>query len=534
MRTVFYGHACLGLEGETGGALVDPWFSREGAFHGAWFQFPDNAPLRDQALARASAICVSHNHADHLDVPVLARACAADPGLSIHVPRYSTGWFAGRIACVAPAIRDRFVEHAPWERFEAGGLSLCFVPDADPGAVDAALIASADGQCVVDLNDAHLSTAQLERVRAEAGRIDVLALQCSGASEYPVCYDMPLERRRALARSKRADKIAHCREIIELLAPERVLLCAGPPVFLDPALAALDLSGVESVVPDQLDVLRQMERSDPAIARRAYLAVPGAVLSDELVFAGADLAAPRLAPYADKQAYLADYAARRADLPPFDWGKAPEVAACLRYFARMASLSPSMSDAIGGPVTFAAREASGAEVAYTVDFAARRARPGRDDAALYVLTFPASCMHDLLAGLSTWDDVFLSLRVRFEERTPRFVVHLKTLLRYMDPAVCDAVQAHERALATGGADDTFDVYVPGARYRVQRLCPHAGADLASQGRVDADGTITCLAHRFCYDLATGECENARGYQLRTERIDEVPDARSSGSPRRRP
>src|SRR5688500_5101214 len=168
MRTVFYGHACLGLESGTGGALVDPWFSREGAFYGAWFQFPENAPLRDQALARASAICVSHNHADHLDAAVLARACSNDESLSIHVPRYSTSWFADRIARVAPAIRDRFVEHAAWEPFDAGGLSLFFVPDADPSAVDAALVARADGQCVVDLNDSHLSTEQLERVRTEA------------------------------------------------------------------------------------------------------------------------------------------------------------------------------------------------------------------------------------------------------------------------------------------------------------------------------------------------------------------------------
>jgi nitrite reductase/ring-hydroxylating ferredoxin subunit len=37
--------------------------------------------------------------------------------------------------------------------------------------------------------------------------------------------------------------------------------------------------------------------------------------------------------------------------------------------------------------------------------------------------------------------------------------------------------------------------------------------------VDADGGVTCLAHRFCYDLATGECRNARDDRIRTERIE---------------
>jgi UDP-MurNAc hydroxylase len=189
----------------------------------------------------------------------------------------------------------------------------------------------------------------------------------------------------------------------------------------------------------------------------------------------------------------------------------------MRYFARMATLSPHMSARIAGPITFVAREAGGREVPYTVDFATRRARAGRADDALYVLTFPAACLHDLIAGRATWDDVFLSLRMRFEERTDRFIAHLKTLLRYMDPAVLSAVEVYERAMR-GDAVETFVLEAPGGRYRVQRLCPHAGTDFERQGAVDADGGITCLAHRFCFDLESGECRNVRGYRIKTERL----------------
>lgn len=517
MKTVFYGHACLKLESTAGGVLMDPWFSREGAFGRSWFQFPDNAPLLDAALEGTRAICVSHNHADHFDPGVLAQACARDEALRIHIPRYATGWLLGRIARLAAPILARFVEHTPWEPFAAGGASVFFVSEPAPSAVDAAMVASAGGVNVVNLNDARLPADLLRRIRGELGRIDVLALQCSGASEYPVCYDYPIEARRAFARQKRADKLAHCREIIELLEPERVLLFAGPPVFLDPALAGLDLPGDDSVFPDQLEVLRHFEAAHPEIARRCYFAVPGETLSDDVLFARADLTQARLDPYVRKPEYLRAYAARRADLPAFDWGCAPDDTASLRYFARMAALSRYLSDAIGGPVTFVAREASGQEVAYTVDFLARRARHGRDDAALYVLTFPAACLHDLIAERVTWDDVFLSLRMRFEERTDRFVLHLKTLLRYMDPALFSAIEAYERAMR-GEVVETFELDAPGGRYRVQRLCPHAGTDFETQGRVDADGGLTCLAHRFCFDLESGECRNVRGYRIKTERI----------------
>jgi UDP-MurNAc hydroxylase len=517
MRTVFYGHACLKLESPGGSVLMDPWFSRDGAFYHAWFQYPENAPLMDEALEGTRAICVSHNHADHLDPSVLALACARDEALRIHIPRYPSGWFLDRLARVAAPILDRLVEHRPWEPFVAGGASMFFVPDEAPGAFDAAMVARADGHSVVNLNDSHLSADQLRRIRAELGRVDTLALQCSGASEFPVCYDYPDEVGRGFARTKRADKLAHCRELIELLQPERVLFCAGPPAFLDPDLAALDRPGDASVFPDQLDVLRHFEAVHPDIARRCYLAVPGEALSDELLFARADLAQPRLDPYARKAAYLRAYAARRADLPIFDWGAAPGDAEAMRYFARMATLSPHMSACIAGPVTFVAREAGGREVPYTVDFTSRRARAGRADDALYVLTFPAACLHDLIAGRATWDDVFLSLRMRFEERTDRFIAHLKTLLRYMDPVVLSAVEAYERAMR-GDAVETFVLEAPRGRYRIQRLCPHAGTDFERQGAVDADGGITCLAHRFCFDLESGECRNVRGYRIKTERL----------------
>lgn len=518
MKTLFFGHACLKLEGDAGGVLMDPWFSRDGAFYRSWFQFPENWPLQGRALQGTRAICVSHNHADHLDPSLIARACAADPALRVNVPRYATGFLLARVAKTMGPFADRFVERPAWTPFEAAGASLFFVPEEAPGAVDSAIAARLpDGRTLVNLNDSRLSSDQLRRLRAKLGRVDLLALQCSGASEYPVCYSYPPEKMRDLARRKRADKFAHCREIIALLDPARILLFAGPPAFLDPALAALDLPGDDSVFPDQLQSLRHFATAAPEIAARAYLAVPGEVLDDTLLYERADLSQPRLDPYARKADYLRAYAARRADLPPFDWGTAPDEKALRAYFSRMPALSRYISDSIGGSVEFLARGADGSETAWTVDFSARAARPGRDPKALYALTFPASCLPDLISGRATWDDLFLSLRMRFDERTDRFVVHLKTLLRYMDPALFSAVETYERAMH-GESVETFELSSPTGRYEVQRLCPHAGSDLERHGRVDADGTITCLAHRFCFDLESGECRNARGYRLKTRRL----------------
>jgi hypothetical protein len=115
----------------------------------------------------------------------------------------------------------------------------------------------------------------------------------------------------------------------------------------------------------------------------------------------------------------------------------------------------------------------------------RPSRGGSWRSRIYVLSFPASCLHDLIAGRATWDDVFLSLRVRFEERTDRFIMHPKTLLRYMDPAVFAAVEEYEHTMQ-GDAVETFVLEAPRGRYLLQRLCPHAATDLERQGQVDAE------------------------------------------------
>jgi len=516
VRVNFYGHACLKVWGERGAVLLDPWLAREGAF-GSWFQFPENSPLADEALRDVSDICISHHHNDHLDPISLRRACALNPSLTLHVPRYPTPWFIRRARRLLGGVEERIVEHSAWEPFStAAGVVVFFVPEESPASVDSAIICRAEGRSLINLNDSRLNSDQLQRIRATAERADFLTLQGSGASEYPINYTYPPEEMRARSLRKRRDKFDLCKEIIRLLQPERVLFFAGPPVFLDPALSHLRHGAGSLVFPDQLEILSELERDCPDVTDRAFFLLPGEELCERFLWKVLDRDAERLEPYTRKEKYLAAYAERRKDLQAFDPGEPPDEDSLLAYFRAMATLSPYLADAIGGEFTFVVKGRT-REAVFTVDFAAGAARRGASPNPLYVLSAPASSVSSVLAGRHTWDDVFLSFRMSFDERTSRFIAQFKTLLRYMDAELFTELERYERRLrGEESSTPMIEVECAGEKFRIQRHCPHAGSDLEHHGRVDGDATITCLAHRFRFDLRTGECRNASRYRLKVD------------------
>jgi UDP-MurNAc hydroxylase len=509
---------------------MDPWFSPRGAFFGGWFQFPDNTGLAATALRGVGDICVSHNHGDHFDPEFLRAALAADPQRRVHIARFATPWFERLARASLGPWADRLEVHPPWDAFEvAPGVGCFFVPEESPAEVDAAMVAFDDRSTLLNLNDARLTTRQLHAVRALAPRSLTVALQASGASEYPINYRYPRAEMHRRKIEKRRLKLDHVRRIIEDLEPDRVLFFAGPPVFLDPSLARFNDTSRSSVFPDQLDIVRTFAREAPEIAEIAYFVMPGDTLSDDHLWPAVELTRPRYRAYTDKAAYIAEYRTRRGGLVDYDWGELPDGDELRSFFEYMVRCWPSARRHIDGELSFVVRGRDRSSD-WTLDFRTGVVRRGTSEDALYVLTAPASSVTSIMAGAATWDDVFLSLRTTFDERTDRFVPHFKTLMRYLDREILDEVDRYEREMRDPHRDvPTLDVQLADGVYRIQRQCPHAGADLSFHGTVNGDGTITCMSHRFCFDIRSGRCTNVAGWQLRTEKIDPAV-TRAYGSP----
>jgi nitrite reductase (NADH) small subunit len=67
------------------------------------------------------------------------------------------------------------------------------------------------------------------------------------------------------------------------------------------------------------------------------------------------------------------------------------------------------------------------------------------------------------------------------------------------------------------AGRSYAVFTAGGELHVtDGACPHKGGPLA-EGLV-RDGFVTCPWHWYSYELATGQCRTAAGYELRRYRV----------------
>jgi L-ascorbate metabolism protein UlaG (beta-lactamase superfamily) len=116
MQLTKYGHACVRLTDGDSALVIDPGTYTEAA-----------------ALTGATAVLVSHEHADHADLDQLAAACANDAALTVHGPAAWAESARARLgdAVVGVAVGDRF-SAAGFDVRAVGGLHAEII-DGLPG-----------------------------------------------------------------------------------------------------------------------------------------------------------------------------------------------------------------------------------------------------------------------------------------------------------------------------------------------------------------------------------------------------------------
>ncbi|EWT01722.1 hypothetical protein N865_07645 [Intrasporangium oryzae NRRL B-24470] len=521
------GHAGLRIDAPGLRMLCDPWLSPGGAFLGSWFPFPDNEHMRTHEMLDCDWVGISHEHLDHLDLPLLR---GLPPSVRLVIPRYPSREMRNRIA--GAHIDNVVIELDAWERLALNdrGDWVTVIPELSPMCHDAAILVHVDGHAVLHTNDARLSVSQLRRAAEEVGRpIDVMGVQMSGASWHPICYDYADEVIARVSGEKRLGKFKAVTRLLRSAPPRIVIPYAGPPCFLDPALAhhngAMTPPGI---FPDQaqaLDFLRERLPEQTSL----YL-LPG----DRLDVGSGAVERDRMwthFSFDDTSDYLSDYAAARQHEIAAIYATHPDpepdsgLAERFRdHFLALGSLSDYFLQRIGMTVRFEVLGRAGGtwDVRLGPETTQVDLRPG-EDAPGYRLTVEARWLDAVLRGRIRWEDLLLSLRIRASRDPDVYNDYLVGLLKHADRDALEAVETYE---TNRDPDETVVLRDGTTEYIVSRYCPHAGEDL-QHGGVAHDGVLRCLGHNFDFDLGTGECLNARCDPLRVTRVETEP---ASGIP----
>jgi UDP-MurNAc hydroxylase len=483
---------------------MDPWLSPEGAFDSAWFQFPRNhdlAPLVIGKLADSKKerfVYVSHEHQDHFDVGFLRQLNC--PDLTFIVPRFQRAALRSAIAALRP---KAIITCGHAERVSIpGGQVTLYLEDSGLNR-DSAILLKLGEESFLNLNDCKLFD-ELPTIVQDEGPPSVFACQFSGATWHPVCYEYSAQEYEEISRRKAVSKFETVARAIETVRPRVYLPSAGPPCFLDPMLMHLNFER-SNIFPRASKFLDYFERRLRYSATRALELMPGDTLnavSGEWLAHGAERPSEE-----NIQEYLTCYAARFVHFFE-DRKRKPvlqELEALLQRLSNELQLKLSkltLSERVDVPLYFGFSDVDAPKI--RIDF---RNRVVEQVAAIsgsefYTLKAPSWQVARVLDGHLTWEEFALTFRMRLYRRPDVYQTLIQGFL-IMEPEDMNWFCAH--LLDIERRRERIVVEAGGARYSIDRYCPHGGGDL-TQGWAEDGRYWVCPRHRWRFDLERdGQC-----------------------------
>lgn len=187
MKVTFYGHNCFVLKGKNVVVVSDPWLTKKGAFFGSWFQWPLNHHLIDQLkddlnTVKQTILYISHEHQDHFDIETL-RNIKANIDICI-IPNYEDKFLYQELLEIGYTV----IELDDQKKYFVSETDYVELMIVDTGVNhDSAALIHIDNQNFVNQNDCKIFDRLIYFQDIE---IDYYAVQFSGATWHPICYEL--------------------------------------------------------------------------------------------------------------------------------------------------------------------------------------------------------------------------------------------------------------------------------------------------------------------------------------------------------
>jgi UDP-MurNAc hydroxylase len=494
MRVTYLGHAGLFVETDRGSVLCDPWFNP--AFLASWFPFPSNEEIDPRTIGSPDYLFVSHLHQDHLDARFLREHVSKSA--TVILPDFPTDHLRRTLSDLG---FRHFVNTINREALELDGLRIMVNALITPtdGPIGDSGIAIDDGRSrIFDQNDSR--PVDIEAL-IDFGPYDAHFLQFSGGIWYPMVYEFPAEKKRALGKSKRSNELGRAMRFAKDVGATHVFPCAGPPCFLDEDLFWFNdtCNDDANIFPDQTVFLAKMREGG---MDNGHLVVPGTVIT--LEGGGCELGHPLpddeiRAIFTDKRAYLESYRARHkaeieAEKACWPVGRYDLLATLKGWWEPLIAAADHTCAGVNGRVLLRIGDEE-----IVLDFLDRRVERWNGESCRYQFSFERGPVEACIErGEEDWvNALFLSCRFKAERDGP-YNEYVYTFFKSLSVERMQYVEGYYSERSP--VQETWEC----EGYLIQRRCPHLKADLTRFGQVE-DGVLTCQLHGWQFDLATGRC-----------------------------
>lgn len=507
MKITFLGHAGFFVETKEAFIIMDAWLSKEGAFDGAWFQFPRNHHLADfifdklhQNNDRKVFVYVSHEHKDHFDEAFLRNI--DDFQLTYILPKFRRSVLVDRIQSFTKNEIILVDNEDKIDLNDEDWLKI-FIDDSELNR-DSAILLSSNGQKFLNLNDCKIHD-KLTTIKKKEGQIAVFAVQFSGATWHPTCYDYSFEDYARISKKKKLSKFEATALAIENLKPNVYIPSAGPACFLDPDLIHINFQK-ESIFPRNYELIQFLDKRLTQHKPTILDMMPG----DELIVGSEIKFNQKEQNRVDEtnfENYIKTYA---SDYQEFFKQIKQELNEVL-FEDLVAQLIQELQEKL---ITFSSRQQikrnlfigffNKANYYLVVDFENYEIKISQTlpKSNFYLMMMQAYDLKRILEGYLTWEDYALTFRMRLNREPDIYQVLMQG---FMILEKEDLNFFCEKILALENKNERIIVELGGCRYSVDRYCPHQGADLAYAWK-DGERFLVCPRHRWAFDVENGgEC-----------------------------
>lgn len=211
----YVGHACLLFSGGGENIITDPWFSNP-VMANSWYHVPRySRTIAD--LPKLDYIYISHEHADHLDIPAL-RQLSDDA--TIIIPAYGDGKMEQTLA--EANLNQPVIALADGEVFTTKGGVTLVIYVADTGSKDSSLVVKYGDTCIYNNTDNWITPGKMAKI-GEKWDVDI-AFQCyAGVGSFPSYMLWPLDYRIERGNAKRIELFRRMKDTIIALKPKTIV-----------------------------------------------------------------------------------------------------------------------------------------------------------------------------------------------------------------------------------------------------------------------------------------------------------------------